>query len=185
MYYFLCLVIFASFLIGCAQIYMGIDVWVESYALDSRAEYIEWHRLLTGPLSHVSLLHFYLNTLMLYTFAKDHRADSRKEQILYSICFVFGSLFASLCFIFIGVQDHAVGLSGGIMSLCGYLIVREKDPDINSKIVKSALFIFVVGAFLHKYIDNVGHAGGIVFGYLFAKLVERQAAQSNLAEPVV
>jgi membrane associated rhomboid family serine protease len=185
MYYFLCTVIFASFLTGCAQIYMGMELWVESYALDSQAENIEWHRLFTGPLSHASLLHFYLNILMIYTFAKHHRADPVKEQILYSICFVFGSLFASLCFIYMGTQGHAVGLSGGIMSLCGYLIVREKDPEINPKIVKSALFIFVVGAFFHQYIDNIGHAGGIVFGYLFAKWVERQATKSRVSEPAV
>lgn len=185
MYYFLCLVIFASFLTGCAQIYMGMELWVKSYALDSRAEHIEWYRFLTGPLSHASLLHFYLNTLMLYTFAKHRRADPPKDQMLYTICFILGCLLASLSFVYMGSEGYALGLSGGIMSLCGCLIVWEKDPEINAKIVKSALFVFVVGAFFHNYIDNVGHAGGLVFGYLFAKWVERQAMKSKVSEPAV
>ena len=172
MYYFFCLVILSSFLIGCAQIYVGPSEWVALHALESRSAHTDFHRFLTGPLSHASLLHFYLNIITIYTFAKHHKLDGKKDQILYVSCFILGSLFASLCFTQIGVQKYAVGLSGGIMSLCGYLIVREKDPEINPKIVKAALFIFVVGAFLHKYIDNVGQAGGIFFGYMFGKFFE-------------
>nr|WP_295972700.1 rhomboid family intramembrane serine protease [uncultured Bacillus sp.] len=133
----------------------------------------EWWRLLTPIFLHIGLLHLAMNSMALYFLGV------LVERIYGSLRFLFVYLFAgiggSLASLLFS-SDISAGASGAIMGLFGALLYfgtvhpklffRTMGMNIIIVLGINLLFGFIVSG-----IDNAGHIGGLLAGFLAAGIV--------------
>lgn len=134
----------------------------------------EWWRFITPVFLHVGFLHLLMNTLALYYLG------AMVERIYGSFRFLFIYLFAGsfgTLGSFLFTPSVSAGASGAIFGLFGallyfgtvykHLFLRTIGMNIISLIGINLLFGFIVPG-----IDNAGHIGGLVGGFLSACMVQ-------------
>jgi rhomboid protease GluP len=136
-------------------------------------------RLIMGTFLHGGLLHIGMNMFVLLDIAPivEELYGSARFLFLYIACGIGGSL----CSTFFG-RGPSVGASGAILGIIGALIaVTTKRGGANiqamrSRLISWVIMIFAFG-FLVRGIDNWGHFGGLVVGFLLGKIfADRQPA---------
>ncbi|MEM9538458.1 MAG: rhomboid family intramembrane serine protease [Cyanobacteria bacterium P01_E01_bin.42] len=140
-----------------------------------------WWTVLSSAWLHGSLLHILFNLLWIRhlapSVAKFYGAG--RLTILYIVAAVTGSVLTSLAgtgllplpSIFQGAE-FAIGASGGVFGLFGAMLSygqTMKDPAIRQAGLAYALIGFVYGLLVPR-VDNWGHFGGFLGGYLVTKL---------------
>eukprot|EP00977_Amphora_coffeiformis_P020724 scaffold8450_cov215-Amphora_coffeaeformis.AAC.6 len=165
------------------------DVFFRMGALDRIAvvEEGEWYRLVAPMFLHAGLLHFALNTLVLFFVGST--VESRHgtaETILLFLLTAIGGNIASTLFM---LPSISVGASGGIFGLLGVCLADiiinwdlltlknhycdTLDPAHKSFPYVMALFWLVVEIIVNAllgftpYVDQVAHIAGLVFGIGF------------------
>ena len=135
-----------------------------------------WWTLITATYLHGSILHILFNMLWLRQigfWVEDLFGPSR-FLIIYTLAGLVGSLVSTIA----GTQAF-VGASGAIMGLFGAMIYygRNRGGTLGSAIFRQVLIwagiAFVLGLVMPG-IDNWGHAGGFVGGFLVAMLLGYQ-----------
>jgi rhomboid protease GluP len=133
----------------------------------------EWWRLFTPIFIHIGILHLAMNTLSLYYLGMivERIYGNFRFLFIYLIAGFFGTL-ASLLF----STNISAGASGAIFGCLGALLYfgtsypklfkRTMGANILLVIVINLLFGFSVSG-----IDNAGHIGGLVGGFLAAAIV--------------
>ncbi|MFC0296963.1 rhomboid family intramembrane serine protease [Geobacillus jurassicus] len=133
----------------------------------------EWWRLLTPMFLHIGFLHLLTNTLAL------HYLGMTVERLYGSLRFLFiyvtAGFFGALAS-FLFTPSLSAGASGAIFGLFGsllyfgtvyrHLFFRTMGMNVISLIVVNLLFGLLVPG-----IDNAGHIGGLVGGFLAAGVV--------------
>lgn len=136
-------------------------------------------RLIMGTFLHGGLLHIGMNMFVLLDIAPivEELYGSARFLFLYIACGAGGSL----CSTFFG-KGPSVGASGAILGIIGALIaVTTKRGGANiqamrSRLISWVIMIFAFG-FLVRGIDNWGHFGGLVTGFIVGKIfADRQPA---------
>jgi rhomboid protease GluP len=136
----------------------------------------EWFRLVTAMFLHGGLLHIGFNMMVLLDIGPivEELYGSARYLFVYVVTGVAG--FALSVF-----HNPAVGASGALMGLIGAMIaVTTKRGGIGMKELRSRLIswvvsIFAIGFLMGGRIDNWGHFGGLVTGFLLGKmLADRQ-----------
>lgn len=133
----------------------------------------EWWRFITPIFLHIGFLHLALNTLALYFLGMT------VERIFGNVRFLFIYLFAGVIgFIasFIFSSNLSAGASGAIYGCFGALLffgliypkLFFRTMGVNLIVV---LAINLVFSFSAAGIDNAGHIGGLVGGFLAAGVV--------------
>jgi membrane associated rhomboid family serine protease len=140
-------------------------------------------RLLTAPLLHGHAVHFFMNALGLLYLGKRIEALARWPHVV--MVFLFSawlggeaSLLFSLAEVPPGAEpQYALGASGGIMGMLGFLLVFEwrharlVPRSSRRRLLFALIATGVIGLVGIRFIDNAAHAGGLLAGMLYALIV--------------
>ncbi|TWG31207.1 rhomboid protease GluP [Geobacillus sp. C56-T2] len=133
----------------------------------------EWWRFLTPMVLHIGLLHLLTNTFALYYLGMtvERLYGSLRFLVIYITAGFFGTLAS-----FLFTPSLSAGASGAIFGLFGallyfgtvyrHLFFRTMGMNVVSLIVINLLFGLLVPG-----IDNAGHIGGLIGGFLAAGAV--------------
>ncbi|MBB6284863.1 rhomboid protease GluP [Geobacillus subterraneus] len=133
----------------------------------------EWWRFLTPMFLHIGFLHLLTNTFALYYlgWTVERLYGSLRFLLIYTTAGFFGTLAS-----FLFTPSISAGASGAIFGLFGallyfgtvyrHLFFRTMGMNVISLIVVNLLFGLLVPG-----IDNAGHIGGLIGGFLAAGAV--------------
>lgn len=130
----------------------------------------EWWRLLTAPMLHGGLWHFWLNYTALESLGRT--METRGPRAWVPLVFLLAALAGSAASLALPPHGNSVGASGGLMGMFGFLAVmayRRKrhlpEGFLKGLLINIAL-IAAVGAVAYRFIDNAAHGGGLAAGVL-------------------
>ncbi|MDX8341826.1 rhomboid family intramembrane serine protease [Rossellomorea sp. YZS02] len=133
----------------------------------------EWWRLVTPIFLHIGLLHLLMNTLALYYLgmAVEKMFGRTRFVVIYLLSGVTGTLAS-----FLFTSNLSAGASGAIFGCFGALLYfgvlhpstffRTMGPNIIGVILLNLALGFSLPG-----IDNAGHLGGLIGGFLVAGIV--------------
>lgn len=134
-----------------------------------------WWRMLTAPLLHGNPVHLLMNAGGLLYLGRRTEALARWPHLLVVFA---GSAWAGGVASFYWIPGAvAVGASGGLMGLLGFMLVFEKMhrrlvPKPAQRRLLAGIGLMVVIGFLGmSFIDNAAHAGGLLAGMAYAAIV--------------
>ena len=144
----------------------------------------EWWRLFTPIFVHIGLLHLVMNSIALYFLGVF------TERIFGNIRFVFIYLFAGVAGTLSSLlfsPSISAGASGAIMGLFGALLyfgtvyprLFFRTMGLNILIVLGINLLF---GFTFSGIDNAGHIGGLVGGFLATAVVHFPKKKRPIAQ---
>jgi membrane associated rhomboid family serine protease len=159
-----------------------------------RTEIVEngqYWRLLTVGALHGSFLHIFLNGNALYGLGGLVEYLSNRAHL--AIVFVLSILGGSLASLVLGPFEYAVGASGGILGVFGYLLVyayRRKEqlpPGFLRNLLVNVAFIAGFGIIAYQLVDNFAHVGGFLVGavYAFIQVPRDLSADPRKVGPVI
>ncbi len=129
-------------------------------------------RFLTPVFLHGSILHLSFNMYALYSIGPslERKYGGTSFILLYAISAVFGNVFSFLCssYVSLGASTAIFGLiaaQGVYIYKNRYLLGSAAKP-----LLTNVLFLIAVNLFLglSPGIDNWGHLGGLVGGFLYS-----------------
>jgi len=132
----------------------------------------QYWRLLTVGALHGSILHIFLNGNALYGLGGLVEYLSNRAHL--TIVFVLSILGGSLASLFLGPFPYAVGASGGIMGVFGYLLIyayrrkQQLPPGFLKSLLANVAFIAGFGIIAYQLVDNFAHVGGFLVGAVYA-----------------
>ncbi|MEA4971987.1 MAG: rhomboid family intramembrane serine protease [Candidatus Metalachnospira sp.] len=128
----------------------------------------QFYRLLTYMFIHGSIEHVLMNCLALYIYGSkvEKYCGRLKACAIYFVSGAAGGLL-SACF----NKGFAVGASGAVFGMMGALLAickkTGKQIDGLSYITMAVLAVVSIGmGFLEPQIDNLGHIGGLIGGFV-------------------
>ncbi|HZJ58285.1 MAG TPA: rhomboid family intramembrane serine protease [Clostridia bacterium] len=128
----------------------------------------EYWRLFTAMFLHIGLLHLFFNSYALYIYgpAVEKLFGKLKFILVYIISGLVGSLLSYLF-----SPNDAAGASGAIFGLMGSLLYFRKEKRSLFQRVFGPGLLMVIGinllyGFIQPGIDNWGHIGGLLGGFL-------------------
>ncbi len=131
----------------------------------------EYFRLLTATFLHGGFFHLFVNMYSLFQIGPIVLA-AFKGPIWFSVIYLGSGIFGNL-FSFFFNPSPSVGASGAIMGLMGSLFsygVYTGNYSILSSIFLNLVIIALYGLST-SYIDNWGHFGGFIGGFLIAMIL--------------
>ena len=138
-------------------------------------QYGRWWTVLSAGWLHGGLFHIAFNLVWIRYLAPSMTKayGAARLSILYILSIISGGLLTSLIFLLIPGQGapFAVGASGGLFGLFGALVAhgqRAKDNTTKQQALIYAGIGFIAGLVMPN-IDNWGHLGGFLGGYLMAQ----------------
>ena len=152
-------------------------------------------RIISAAFMHGAWWHLLFNMLALIYLGRACEATLGRFRFigLYFVCILGSSVLSNLAF---GGAVNAVGASGAIMGLGGYLValayfrkdlyrspvVRRVLVDYSNVIFLALLFgVFCARLMNGSLTDNPGHIGGFVFGFLGAWIFPCTASNVRMA----
>ena len=130
----------------------------------------EYWRLFTAMFLHIGILHLFFNSYALYLYGPivERLFGKIKFIILYIVSGLIGSLLSYLF-----SPNPSAGASGAIFGLMGSLLYfRREERGLFQRIFGPGLmmiiFINLVYGFIQPGIDNWGHIGGLLGGFITA-----------------
>lgn len=150
----------------------GWDLNEQLFVLGAKVNVLIAHgqywRLFTAMFLHVGLIHLFFNSYALYIYGPivEKLYGKARFALIYIISGLFGSLFSYLL-----SSNAAAGASGAIFGLMGSLLYfRQRRKDTFKRIFGPQLIIIIlINLFygsMQPGIDNWGHIGGLVGGFL-------------------
>jgi membrane associated rhomboid family serine protease len=130
----------------------------------------EWWRLLSAAFLHGSLLHIYGNTLGILMLGRLVEAFSQPSRV--SLVFLTGAIGCSVSSLIFLPDNSSLGASGGVLGLAGYLLgITSGGSARDAAWLRKQLWFLLAqiafwGAIYYFVVDNAGHAGGCVAGFL-------------------
>jgi rhomboid protease GluP len=131
-------------------------------------------RLMTCNFVHYSVLHIVLNLLAMYQLGSvlESWYGSHQLVFIYGLTGGGGNLLSALCRWWTGSnrEVHSAGGSVVIMGMLGLCAVagwRSEVPEgkrLSRLVIVVILLTAVLGLIFPRFIDNWGHAGGVVVG---------------------
>jgi len=132
-------------------------------------------RIFTTPMLHGNIVHLLMNTAGLLYLGRRTETLTRWPHLL--IVFFISMWVGGYASFFLYPNQPAVGASGGIMGLLGFLLLFE---SLNRKLVPrlarrrllaGVVLMGILGAVGMSFIDNAAHAGGLLAGMTYAGIV--------------
>lgn len=135
--------------------------------------YGQYWRLFTAMFLHIGILHLFFNSYALYIYGPvvERLFGKSKFAVIYILSGLTGSLFS-----YIFSLNPSAGASGAIFGLMGSLLYfRKRKQDVFKRIFGTRLlmiiFINLFYGLIQPGIDNWGHIGGLIGGYLVGNAV--------------
>jgi len=125
-------------------------------------------RLFTSTLMHANLTHFWFNFLALLHFSRiiEQTVQRAYVPLVFVLTAPVGSIFSVLFY----PNSTSVGASGGLMGLLGFITIAayfdetRYPPRYFRQMIEAIVLVGVFGLVGFSFIDNAGHAGGLVSG---------------------
>lgn len=144
----------------------------------------EWWRFLTPIFLHIGFAHLAMNTISLYFLG------TMVERIFGNIRFLFIYFFAGILgFIgsFLFVDNISAGASGAIFGCAGALLYFGlMNPKLFSRTLGPAFIVIILinlfFGFSRNGIDNAGHIGGLIGGFLAAGMLHLPKQKKPLVQ---
>lgn len=161
----------AVFLLGMLmERFVGIDYLFSFGAKENTliAVYNEYWRLVTSTFLHSGIGHLFSNCLGLYIWGPQIEGllGRMRYLIVYFVAGLFGSLLSFLC-----SPSVSIGASGAIFGIFGAMLYfRSRHKQVFTAVF-GAQVLFIIGfnlvmGFIGTNIDNFGHIGGLIGGFL-------------------
>ncbi len=138
-------------------------------------EYGRWWTVLSAGWLHGGLIHLAFNMVWIRQLAPSvtRAYGAARLTMIYTISIISGGLLTSLIFILLPRQGAAlaIGASGGVFGLFGALVSygqRMKDYSIKQQALVYTIIGFILGLVMPN-VDNWGHLGGFLGGYLITQ----------------
>ncbi len=134
-------------------------------------------RLLTGPMLHGSIWHFVMNALSILSLGAFFERNVHRSLLVP--VWLLGALGGSLLS-WLLLSTASIGASGGVMAVFGFLLVMawkrrsQLPPDFLQGLLRSLLYMVLIGVMAWAIIDNAAHAGGLLVGALLGLWAFRQ-----------
>ena len=135
----------------------------------------QYYRLLTGMFLHGSLMHLFCNCYALYVLGP--QIESFFGKVKYLIIYLFSGIMGSLfSMTFLGSNSVSIGASGAIFGLMGALLYFGYHYRVylgnvvKSQIIPLILINLALG-FVLTGIDNFGHIGGLIGGFMITRSI--------------
>ncbi|HSN30026.1 MAG TPA: rhomboid family intramembrane serine protease [Kofleriaceae bacterium] len=147
----------------------------------------QWWRCITAVFLHGGLIHLAMNMLSLWSVATylEETIGKAKTLALYVLLGLTASAFSLWWHTRSGGIGNSVGASGAICGLIGVAVGfstrhRNAARHLQSHYIGWALWIVIIG-FSGFNIDNAGHVGGFVPGFLLGLVVRRRNVTGHVA----
>jgi rhomboid protease GluP len=132
----------------------------------------QWFRLITAMFLHGGLIHIGFNMMALMQLgpALEELYGSSRYFFLYIFTGVFGFLASSF------TGHYSLGASGGLLGLVGAMLAITTKRggaymrELRSRLVRSVVILFVLGAMPGMAIDNWAHGAGLAAGFVLGKI---------------
>lgn len=161
--------------VGVAQVAVGIPDSVEIAGLHKPSAWAgQWWRLFTATLLHGGALHFFFNFTALQSIGR--LTENHAHRIFLPLVFLVTALTGSVASLLL-TEGTSVGASGGLMGLIGFLAVlgyarrRVVPAGFARMMVMDIALVGIIGLLGAAFIDNAGHAGGLVGGAVLGALL--------------
>lgn len=133
----------------------------------------QWWRLISAVFLHGDISHIGFNMIALFIWGR--YIETLYGKWRYIVIFMLAGLLSTAAS-FAFTQANSLGASGAIYGLFGALLYfRKYDKSLFNKIFGAQVLIYLGFSlflgFTQPYVDNVGHIGGIVGGYMSARAV--------------
>jgi membrane associated rhomboid family serine protease len=134
-------------------------------------QYHEYWRILTGAAVHGGFIHVLMNCYAFLMFGRLCELLSNRAHL--AVVFLLSCIGGGLLSLYFLPEVTAVGASGGIVGLLGYVTVYafRRRQFVSREFRKSLLinigFLFLFGLVLFNVVDNYGHLGGLVTGIIY------------------
>lgn len=133
----------------------------------------QYWRLFTAMFLHVGVMHLLFNSYALYIYGPI--AEKLYGKIRFAVIYVLSGMMGSL-FSYLFSLNPAAGASGAIFGLMGSLLYfRKRNRTLFKRVFGPRLFIIIginlLFGFIQPGIDNWGHIGGLIGGFLAANAV--------------
>lgn len=129
-----------------------------------------WWRVLTSGFLHANLIHVGFNMYLL--FAIGQQLEKRYGWMTFAGLYLAGLLGGSLGVFLIEPTSRAVGASGAVFALMGFLMVIQWKNGIN--VMQSGIGRLVMLNIMFSFMPGIskgGHFGGLIAGCLAALIV--------------
>jgi len=147
-----------------------------------------WWRMLTAPLLHGNIVHLLMNAGGVLYLGRRTEALARWPHLL--IVFTVSAWVGGMASFYWIPDKAAVGASGGLLGLLGFMLVFEKvHPHLVPKpaqrrLLAGVLLMVVIGFLGMSFIDNAAHAGGLIAGMIYAGIVFPKSASFHRPEAI-
>ena len=144
------------------------------------ADGASYWRMFTAPLLHGNILHLIMNASGILYLGRRTESLARWPHLL--IVFAFSGWMGSLASFYWLPEKMAVGASGSLSGLLGFMLVFEKiHPHLVPKpaqrrLLAGLLLMVIIGLLAISFIDNAAHAGGLFAGMIYAAVVFPKSA---------
>lgn len=144
--------------------------------------------LMTAPFLHGNMIHFVMNALGLLYLGRRIEALARWPQV--PIVFLFSAWIGGELSMATG-KGLALGASGGLMGMLGFLLVFEtRHAKLVPRSSRRRLLAALIGTALIglvgiQFIDNSAHAGGVIAGMLYAFIVFPRSESAMRPKPTM
>lgn len=140
-----------------------------------QADGAAWWRMFTAPMLHGNAIHFLMNAGGILYLGRRTETLARWPHLLMVY---LGSMWVGGLASFYWIPDKvAVGASGGLMGLLGFMLVFELlhprlvPKPARRRLLAGVVLMVVIGFLGMSFIDNAAHAGGLLAGMGYAGIV--------------
>lgn len=148
-----------------------------------------WWRMITAPMLHGNVIHLLMNAAGLLYLGRRTEILARWPHML--LVFAGAAWVGGLASFYWIPDKIAVGASGGLMGLLGFMLVFEyMHPRIVPKparvrLLAGLVMLAVIGLLGMSFIDNAAHVGGLVAGMAYALVVFPASASMHRPESMI
>lgn len=137
-------------------------------------------RMLTAPLLHGNIIHLLMNAGGILYLGRRVESLARWPHLM--IVFMTSAWVGGVASFYWIPDKMAVGASGGLMGLLGFMLVFEKmhsqlvPKPAQRRLLAGLVLMVIVGFLGMSFIDNAAHAGGLLAGMAYAGIVFPKSA---------
>ncbi|MEM7092012.1 MAG: rhomboid family intramembrane serine protease [Actinomycetota bacterium] len=168
---------------GGSQAAIDLSLWAPAMDLNG-----EWYRAITAGFAHLGLFHIGFNMFLLWQLGRP--LEGRFGNLTFATIWFTGILGGSLGALLVEPTSSAVGASGAVFALMGFVAVLQRAAGVSlmsgglgGLILLNVLFSFRPG------ISLGGHFGGLAIGALmggiFVLLQRHPNRRATALAPVV
>ena len=145
-------------------------------------------RIFTAPLLHGNIIHLAMNASGILYLGRRTESLARWPHLV--IVFVISAWIGGVASFYWIPDKIAVGASGGLLGLLGFMLVFEKmhprlvPKPAQRRLLAGVLLMVMIGFLGMSFIDNAAHAGGLLAGMAYAGIVFPKSASFHRPQTI-